>query len=83
MNKILYLLTLILIACGTNQTNSDNSFICNSPVAHGIFLLTNSQMNIVKKSRVVMVSFKLEDNLTHTYEAKKDSDALMNQSRCL
>ena len=56
--------------------NSGLSYIEKSEAAIGIFLINENQIQILKNSSILTVSFMLEDNLMHTLECKVNSSVL-------
>ena len=63
--------------------NSALSYIGNSQVANAIFLLTDLNEALLKKSNIKTISFTLTDNLLHTYTVNMNGDIAKNQLTCL
>lgn len=63
----------------TNQS----SYIGNSEVENGIFLINDSQFTKLKNSSLLTVSILLSDGRVHTIEINMNKDVLVNQSRCI
>jgi hypothetical protein len=59
------------------------SYIGNSQVTNAVFKLTTTNISLMKKSNVKTVSFKLTDNLLHTYQVSMNSDVAKKQLNCL
>lgn len=59
------------------------AYIGNSEVSMGIFASTTSEIEKLKKSKLVTISFELTDDMIHTYQAKKNTDILIQQLTCL
>jgi hypothetical protein len=63
----------------TNQS----SYIGNSEVENGIFLINESQFYKIKNANLLTISITLSDKKMHTIEASINKDVLINQGRCL
>lgn len=63
--------------------NSGLSYIEKSEAAIGIFLIKENQIESLKNSSILTVSFMLEDNLMHTLECKVNSSVLSKQLNCV
>lgn len=63
--------------------NAQLAYIGNSQVAQGVFLANNNEINMLKKTTIKTISFKLNDGLLRTYQATSNSDVLKNQVGCL
>lgn len=66
-----------------SYVNSGLSFIGNSEVAQGIFLIKETDIAKLKTSRIMTISFKLNDGLLRTYQVNTNADVLKSQVSCL
>lgn len=62
---------------------SQSSYIGNSEVENGIFLINESQFYKIKNANLLTLSVKLSDNKMHTIEASINKDVLTRQAKCL
>ncbi|OFX41706.1 MAG: hypothetical protein A2X08_17410 [Bacteroidetes bacterium GWA2_32_17] len=63
--------------------NSGLSYIGNSQVTQAVFSLTESNIDLLKKSNLKTISFTMEDNLLHTYGIIANADIIKKQLFCL
>lgn len=66
-----------------NLVNTQSSYIGNSEVENGLFLINETQFIKIMNSKLLTISIKLSDNRVHTIETTVNQAILMNQSKCL
>jgi len=62
---------------------SQSSYIGNSEVENGIYLINESQFFKIRNANLLTISILLSDNRLHTIEATLNKDVLTNQARCI
>jgi hypothetical protein len=66
-----------------NLINAQSSYVGNSKVENGLFLINETQFNNLKYAKLMTISVKLSDDRIHTYEVTLNPNVLMEQARCL
>ena len=63
--------------------NSQSSYIGNSKIESGIFLLSVTQFKKIQNSKLLTISIRLSDGRIHTIDVSFNQDVLITQSKCL
>lgn len=63
--------------------NNGLSYIGNSQVAQGIFILNDNQKIKISKSKIKTISLKFNDGFLRTYKGEMNTGVLMSQANCL
>jgi hypothetical protein len=63
--------------------NNGLSYIGNSQVAQGIFILNDNQKIKISKSKIKTISLKFNDGFLRTYKGEMNTGILMSQVNCL
>lgn len=63
--------------------NSTLGNIANTNVCASVFLLTDIQIEMLKKSNIKTIAFTFTDNILQMYSATSNADILKNQLNCI
>lgn len=63
--------------------NNGLSYIGNSQVAQGIFILNDNKKIKISKSKIKTISLKFNDGFLRTYKGEMNTGVLMSQANCL